>query len=475
MVLHRAGQPRVQRLAVEVGEGGGVALAAVSRAEPQPAAAEPPLAGEDPVETVDRPIRRTRVGLGGADQRRDDGGLGRAVGPVEQDELVHPPRPHEAHQRPVDGRLHILVPGHPPGARLGVEAQVEEQPAPDPPHRRVALLDAEVVHHVPQVLGRAARMTPGRLQEGVQVLLEREDGTVLGERVLDAGPEAGEELAGFHGGGTSRCGPNGAMEWPPCQRPARRPPAAVAASKVSPRRADRWPPSPPGAEPVVPSRRMEKLPPDTIIGIDLGTTNSCGAVAYESGQVKLIPYKGGDYTIPSIFAIDDKGNELIGHEAKRQWQLNPKNTLYATKRLIGRAAQGRRGRDHAALGAVPGCTPGRRTTSSSTATAAPSTSRRSAPRSSAKIRDVASDYLGFQVTRAVVTVPAYFTDRQRQAVKEAGHAGRTWRWCASSTSRPPRRWPTAWGRSSTSASWSTTSAAAPSTSPSSRSATASSR
>src|SRR5512146_1376189 len=82
---------------------------------------------------------------------------------------------------------------------------------------------------------------------------------------------------------------------------------------------------------------MENLPPDTIIGIDLGTTNSCAAVAFGNGQVKLIPYKGGDYTVPSIFAIDDKGNELIGHEAKRQWQLNPVNTLYATKRLIGRA------------------------------------------------------------------------------------------------------------------------------------------
>src|SRR5512136_3423727 len=82
---------------------------------------------------------------------------------------------------------------------------------------------------------------------------------------------------------------------------------------------------------------MNRLGPDTIIGIDLGTTNSCAAVAYGDGQVKLIPYKGGDCIIPSIFAIDDKGNELIGHEAKRQWQLNPRNTLYATKRLIGRA------------------------------------------------------------------------------------------------------------------------------------------
>src|SRR5580704_463545 len=73
-----------------------------------------------------------------------------------------------------------------------------------------------------------------------------------------------------------------------------------------------------------------------IIGIDLGTTNSCAGLVEANGQVKLIPYKGGDFTIPSIFAIDDKGRELIGHEAKRQWQLNPRNTVYAAKRLVGR-------------------------------------------------------------------------------------------------------------------------------------------
>src|SRR6267142_297872 len=74
-----------------------------------------------------------------------------------------------------------------------------------------------------------------------------------------------------------------------------------------------------------------------IIGIDLGTTNSCAAIVEGGGSVKLIPYKGGEFIIPSIFAIDDKGNELIGHEAKRQWQLNPKNTVYAAKRLVGRS------------------------------------------------------------------------------------------------------------------------------------------
>jgi molecular chaperone DnaK len=164
---------------------------------------------------------------------------------------------------------------------------------------------------------------------------------------------------------------------------------------------------------------MEKPPPNTIIGIDLGTTNSCGAVAYGDGQVRLIPYKGGDTTIPSVFAIDDKGNELIGHEAKRQWQLNPKNTLYATKRLIGRAPKDdvvetvqrsvqysvHAGAQNDVAVDCHGRTFGIHEISSKIL---------------AKIRDVASDHLGFRVTRAVVTVPAYFTDRQRQAVKEAG-------------------------------------------------------
>ncbi len=164
---------------------------------------------------------------------------------------------------------------------------------------------------------------------------------------------------------------------------------------------------------------MSKLSPDTIIGIDLGTTNSCGAVAYGDGDVKLIPYKGGDYTIPSIYAIDDKGNELIGHEAKRQWQLNPRNTLYATKRLIGRAPK------DDVVEAVQGSVQYHVHPGDLNDVALDCHGRTfHVPEISAKIlgkiRDVASDHLGFHVHRAVVTVPAYFTDRQRQAVKEAG-------------------------------------------------------
>jgi molecular chaperone DnaK len=164
---------------------------------------------------------------------------------------------------------------------------------------------------------------------------------------------------------------------------------------------------------------MAQLSPDTIIGIDLGTTNSCGAVAYGDGEVKLIPYKGGDYTIPSIYAIDDKGNELIGQEAKRQWQLNPKNTLYATKRLIGRAPK------DDVVEAVQGSVQYQVHAGDLNDVAIDCHGRTfHVPEISAKIlgkiRDVASDHLGFKVLRAVVTVPAYFTDRQRQAVKEAG-------------------------------------------------------
>ncbi|WP_224370004.1 Hsp70 family protein [Hyalangium versicolor] len=162
---------------------------------------------------------------------------------------------------------------------------------------------------------------------------------------------------------------------------------------------------------------MQKKEP--IIGIDLGTTNSCAAYVEDSGNVKLIPYKGGDYTIPSIFAIDDKGNELIGYEAKRQWQLNPRNTIYGAKRLVGRgfksdivdsmkkvvAYQMRPGKKNEVVLDV-----GKKEFSLQEISA----------KLLNKIRDVASNYLKTPIKRAVVTVPAYFNDRQRQSVKDAG-------------------------------------------------------
>ena len=155
-----------------------------------------------------------------------------------------------------------------------------------------------------------------------------------------------------------------------------------------------------------------------IIGIDLGTTNSCAAIV-EGSAVKLIPYKGGEFIIPSIFAIDDKGNELIGHEAKRQWQLNPKNTVYAAKRLVGRSFSSdvvEQMKQQVAYELKPG-------ERNDVILDVAHKNFRLAEISAKilnKIRVVAQDYLGEKVTRAVVTVPAYFTDRQRQAVKDAG-------------------------------------------------------
>ncbi|GAC1537703.1 MAG: molecular chaperone DnaK [Myxococcales bacterium] len=159
-------------------------------------------------------------------------------------------------------------------------------------------------------------------------------------------------------------------------------------------------------------------PVSKIIGIDLGTTNSCAAIV-ENGSVKLIPYKGGEFIIPSIFAIDDKGNELIGHEAKRQWQLNPKNTVYAAKRLIGRSFSSDVVSEMQKTVAYE-MSPGERNDVVVDVGSKHFRLSEVSAKILNKIRGVAQDYMGEKVSRAVVTVPAYFTDRQRQAVKDAG-------------------------------------------------------
>ncbi|MBI3183894.1 MAG: Hsp70 family protein [Myxococcales bacterium] len=162
---------------------------------------------------------------------------------------------------------------------------------------------------------------------------------------------------------------------------------------------------------------------DIIIGIDLGTTNSCAAIVEGDNigipQVKLIPYKGGEYTIPSVFAIDDKGNELIGYEAKRQWQLNPKNTIYGAKRLVGRSYRSDivETWQKAVAYAVR---PGKKNDVVIDIAKREFSMQEVSAKILNKIRDVASNHLKTPVKRAVVTVPAYFTDRQRQTVKDAG-------------------------------------------------------
>jgi len=159
--------------------------------------------------------------------------------------------------------------------------------------------------------------------------------------------------------------------------------------------------------------------PGNIIGIDLGTTNSCAAIVEDDGNVKVIPYRGGETTIPSIFAIDDKGNELVGYEAKRQWLLNPKRTVYGAKRLVGRDFQSgfvKKMGEYFAYDMKAG--------NEGNVMIGLGNQEFNLQQVSSKIlntcRTVASDYLRRPIGKAVVTVPAYFNDKQRQAVKEAG-------------------------------------------------------
>ncbi|MFN3843732.1 MAG: molecular chaperone DnaK [Rehaibacterium terrae] len=156
-----------------------------------------------------------------------------------------------------------------------------------------------------------------------------------------------------------------------------------------------------------------------IIGIDLGTTNSCVAVM-EGGQVKVIENAEGDRTTPSIVAFTKDGEVLVGAPAKRQAVTNPKNTFYAVKRLIGRKfndAEVKKDIDLVPYKIVEH--------SNGDAWVETAEGKRMAPpeisaRVLEKMKKTAEDYLGEKVTEAVITVPAYFNDSQRQATKDAG-------------------------------------------------------
>jgi molecular chaperone DnaK len=153
-----------------------------------------------------------------------------------------------------------------------------------------------------------------------------------------------------------------------------------------------------------------------IIGIDLGTTNSCVAIM-EGGQPKVLINAQGSRTTPSVVAFTDKGERLVGQPAKHQQVTNPKNTIYSIKRFMGRrtnevareqkmvpyAIQG--GGDDLVKVDIRG-------------------KQYTPPEISAivlqELKKVAEDYLGEKIERAVITVPAYFNDAQRQATKDAG-------------------------------------------------------
>ncbi|AZV93056.1 molecular chaperone DnaK [Kerstersia gyiorum] len=155
-----------------------------------------------------------------------------------------------------------------------------------------------------------------------------------------------------------------------------------------------------------------------IIGIDLGTTNSCVAVL-EGGQVRIIENAEGTRTTPSIVAYMDDGETLVGAPAKRQAVTNPQNTLFAVKRLIGRKF------DEKAVQKDIDLMPySIIKADNGDAWVEVRGKKLAPPQVSAeilrKMKKTAEDYLGEEVTEAVITVPAYFNDSQRQATKDAG-------------------------------------------------------
>ncbi|MSP15311.1 MAG: molecular chaperone DnaK [Myxococcales bacterium] len=155
-----------------------------------------------------------------------------------------------------------------------------------------------------------------------------------------------------------------------------------------------------------------------VIGIDLGTTNSCVAVL-EDGAPVVIPNRGGYRTTPSMVALADNGRRLVGHIAKRQAITNAENTVYAAKRLIGRKFDSpvvRSVIETAPYRVVEGPGGDVRIDLRGTAHSIPEISAFIL----AEMKVVAEEHLGCPVTKAVVTVPAYFNDGQRQATKDAG-------------------------------------------------------
>jgi molecular chaperone DnaK len=156
----------------------------------------------------------------------------------------------------------------------------------------------------------------------------------------------------------------------------------------------------------------------TIIGIDLGTTNSCVAII-ENGQPKVIENAEGARTTPSIVAYQQDGEILVGAAAKRQAVTNPKNTLFAVKRLIGRKFDEKEVQKD--IGLMPFSIV---KADNGDAWISVRDKKMAPPQISAevlrKMKKTAEDYLGASVTEAVITVPAYFNDAQRQATKDAG-------------------------------------------------------
>src|SRR6202051_2418966 len=155
-----------------------------------------------------------------------------------------------------------------------------------------------------------------------------------------------------------------------------------------------------------------------VIGIDLGTTNSCVAIM-EGKEVKVIENAEGARTTPSMVAFSDSGERLVGQSAKRQAVTNPSNTLYAIKRLIGRRY------DDPTVAKDKGMVPFEIVKGDNGDAFVQVRGEKYAPSQISafvlgKMKETAEAYLGSKVSQAVITVPAYFNDAQRQATKDAG-------------------------------------------------------
>jgi molecular chaperone DnaK len=155
-----------------------------------------------------------------------------------------------------------------------------------------------------------------------------------------------------------------------------------------------------------------------VIGIDLGTTNSCVSIM-EGGKARVIENSEGDRTTPSVVAFTKDDEVLVGQSAKRQAVTNPENTLYAIKRLIGRRY------DDPVVQKDVGMVPYRIVKADNGDAWVEARGKKMAPpeisaRVLMKMKKTAEDFLGEPVTEAVITVPAYFNDSQRQATKDAG-------------------------------------------------------
>ncbi|MBM3984792.1 MAG: molecular chaperone DnaK [Planctomycetes bacterium] len=155
---------------------------------------------------------------------------------------------------------------------------------------------------------------------------------------------------------------------------------------------------------------------DSIIGIDLGTTNSVVAIM-EGGQPKVIPNAEGHRTTPSIVAFASDGERLVGHPARRQSVTNPQRTVYSIKRFMGRR--------HEEVGSEEKLVTYKVTGAPHDPVKVQIGDRQYTPQEISamilqNLKETAEAYLGHKVTRAVITVPAYFNDSQRQATKDAG-------------------------------------------------------